>query len=73
MSKYFAIFEKWFKVVPVIGFNSAKYDCNIMKVFLCNALKKYDFVFDKDKDKQNIQALKTGKCYRIITSEHLKV
>ena len=44
-----------------------------MKVYLCDALKKYDFVFDKDKDKQNIQALKTGKCYRIITSEHLKV
>ena len=72
MSNYFAIFEKWFKVVPVIGFNSAKYDCNIMNVFLCDALKKYDFVFDKDKDKQNIQALKTGKFYRVITSEHLK-
>ena len=37
-----------------------------MKVYLCDALKKYDFVFDKDKDKQNIQALKTGNCYRVI-------
>ena len=32
MSKCFAIFEKWIKKVHVIGFNSAKYDCNIMKV-----------------------------------------
>ena len=36
-------------------------------------LKKYYFVFDKDKDKENIQALKTGNCYRVITSEHLKL
>ena len=53
------MFDKWIREVPVHGFNSAKYDCNIMKVYLCNALKKYGFVFDKDKDKQNIQALKT--------------
>ena len=66
------MFDKWICEVPVIGFNSAKYDCNIMKVYLCDALKKYDFVFDKDKDKQNIQALKTGNCYRVITSEQLK-
>ena len=72
MSKCFAIFEKWIKEVPVIGFNSAKYDCNIMKVYLCDALKKYDFVFDHDKQKQNIQTLKTGNCYRVITSDHLK-
>ena len=43
-----------------------------MKVYLCDALKRYDFVCDKDKDKQNIQALKTGNCYRVITSEQLK-
>jgi hypothetical protein len=34
------MFEKWIKEVPVIGFNSAKYDCNIMKVYLCDALQK---------------------------------
>ena len=43
-----------------------------MKVYLYDALKKYDFVFDNDKEKQNIQALKTGNCYRVITSDHLK-
>ena len=42
-----------------------------MKVYLCDALKKYDFVFDNDNDKQNIQALKTGNCYRVITSDPL--
>ena len=34
-------------------------------------LKNMIFVFDKDKDKQNIQASKTGNCYCVITSEHL--
>jgi hypothetical protein len=28
------MFEKWIKEVPVIGFNSAKYDSNIMKVYI---------------------------------------
>ena len=56
----------------LFGNEASVCDCNIMKVYLCDALKKYDFVFDKDKDKQNIQALKTGNCYRVITSEHLK-
>ncbi len=41
-AKCFQFFEKWIKEVPVIGFNSAKYDCNIMKVYLCDALQKYD-------------------------------
>ena len=58
------MFEKWIKEVPVIGFNSAQLDCSIMKVYLCDALKKYDCLFDNDKEKQNIQALKTGNCYR---------
>jgi len=71
-ARCFAMFEKWIKEVPVIGFNSAKYDCNIMKVYLCDALQKYDFVYDNNKEKQNIQALKTGNCYRVITSDHLK-
>ena len=72
MSKCFGMFDKRIREVSVIGFNSAIYDCNIMKVYLCYALKKYDFVFDKDEDKQNIQASKTGNCYGVITSEHLK-
>jgi hypothetical protein len=42
MSKCFSMFERWIKEVPVIGFNSAKYDCNIMKVYLNDALFKYD-------------------------------
>ena len=33
MSKCFGMFDKWIREVPVIGFNSAKYDCNIMKVY----------------------------------------
>ena len=40
MSKCFGMFGRWIKEVPVVGFNSAKYDCNIMKVYLCDALKK---------------------------------
>ncbi len=27
-ARCFAMFEKWIKEVPVIGFNSANYDCN---------------------------------------------
>ena len=42
MSKCFGMFDKWIREVPVIGFNSAKYDCNIMKVYLYDALYKYD-------------------------------
>ncbi len=50
MSKCFTTFEKWIKEVPVIGINSAKYDCNVMKVYLdnlCDALRKCDFVVDQ--------------------------
>ncbi len=39
---FFQNFEKWIEKVPVIGFNSAKYDCHMMKVYLSDALKKYD-------------------------------
>jgi hypothetical protein len=67
------MFEKWIKEVLVIGFNSAKYYCNIMQVHLYDALKNYDWLYDNnDKENQNIQALKTGNCYRVITSDHLK-
>ena len=45
MSKCFGMFDHWIREVPVIGFNSAKYDW--IYVYLCDALKKYDFVFDK--------------------------
>jgi hypothetical protein len=56
------MFEKWIKELPVIGFNYAKYDCNIMKVYLCDAVKTYDRVYDNDKEKQHIQPLKAGNC-----------
>ena len=54
MSIFFAIFEKWIKEVSpaVIGFNFAKYDCNIMKVYLCDALKNmtlYLILINKNK------------------------
>ncbi len=65
------MFENWIKV-PVIGFISAKHDCNHMKVYLCDVLQKYNFVFDNNKEKHNIQSLKTGNSYRVITSDHLK-
>ena len=32
----------------------------------------YDMLFKYDNNNQNIQALKTGNCYRVITSDHLK-
>jgi len=64
--KCFQTFDKWIREVPVIGFNSGKYDCNIMKTYL------YDMLFKYDNNNQNIQALKTGNCYRVITSDHLK-
>jgi hypothetical protein len=40
MAKCFSMFERWIKEVPVIGFNSAKYDCNIMKVYLYHYKKR---------------------------------
>ena len=33
---------KWLREVPVVGFNSVKYDANIMKMYLSRALIKYD-------------------------------
>ena len=35
-------FMRWLREVPVPGFNSAKYDANIMKMYLSGALSKYD-------------------------------
>ena len=31
--KCFQTFDKWIREVPVIGFNSGKYDCNIMQYY----------------------------------------
>ncbi len=42
-----------------------------MKVFLCDALKRYDCVYDNNKEKQDIEALKTHNCYKVIASDHL--
>ena len=35
-------YDKWIKQIPVIGFNSAKYDINIIKTHLVKALRRMD-------------------------------
>ncbi len=40
--KYFQIFDKWIREVPVVGFNSRKYNCSSIKVYLYDMLYKYD-------------------------------
>ena len=60
-------FMKWLREVPVVGFNSAKYDANIMKLYLSGALTKYD-----KSDKEEVTPLKTNSMYRVITSKTLK-
>jgi hypothetical protein len=60
-------FMKWLREVPVVGFNSAKYDANIMKMYLSGALTKYD-----KPDKEEVTPLKTNSMYRVITSKSLK-
>jgi hypothetical protein len=60
----FSNFDKWIREIPVIGFHSGKYDGNIMETYL------YDMLFKYDNKNQNIQALKTGNCYLVITSNH---
>ena len=52
-------FNKWMREVPTIGFNSAKYDCNIMKKYLYATLNKYNNR-DESEEKDYIQVLKTG-------------
>ena len=61
-------FMKWLREVPVVGFNSAKYDANIMKMYLSGALSKYD-----KPDEQEVTPLKTNSMYRVITSKTLKL
>jgi hypothetical protein len=61
-------FIKWLREVPVVGFNSAKYDANIMKMYLSGALSKYD-----KPDEQEVTPLKTKSMYRVITSKTLKL
>ncbi len=58
---------EWLCEVPVVGFNSAKYDANIMKMYLSGALTKYD----KPEDKE-VTPLKTNSMYCVITSKSLK-
>ena len=60
-------FMKWMREVPVIGFNSAKYDANIMKMYLNSSLDR----FDKN-DNEEVQVLKTNTMYRVLTSKSLK-
>ena len=60
-------FQKWLRKVPVVGFNSTKYDANIMKMYLSGALTKYN----KPKNYE-VTPLKTNSMYRVITSKQLK-
>ncbi len=60
-------FMKWLHEVPVVGFNSAKYDVNIMKLYLSGVLTKYD-----KPDKEEVTPLKTNSMYRVISSKTLK-
>ena len=57
-------FMKWLREVPVVGFNSSKYDDNIMKLYLSGALTNYD-----KPDEQEVTPLKTNSMYRLITSK----
>jgi hypothetical protein len=61
-------FMKWLREVPVVGFNSAKYDANIMKIHLSGVLSKYD-----KPDQEEVTPLKTNSMYRVITSKTLKL
>jgi hypothetical protein len=61
-------FMKWLREVPVVGFNSAKYDANIMKLYLSGALTKSD-----KPDKEEVTPRKTNSMYRVITSRSLKI
>ena len=67
VEKKYHKFMKWLREVPVVGFNSAKYDVNIMKMYLSGALTKYD-----KPDKEEVTPLKTNSMYRVITSKTLK-
>ena len=58
---------KWLKEVPVIGFNSGKYDANIMKMYLSGALTKYD-----KPEEGEVIPLKSNSMYRVISSRTLK-
>jgi hypothetical protein len=60
-------FMKWLREVPVVGLNSAKYDVNIMKLYLSGTLTNND-----KPDKEEVTPLKTNSMYRVITSKTLK-
>lgn len=65
--KKFDKFIKWLREVPVVGFNSSKYDANLMKKYLSVALTKYD-----KPEEGEVVALKTNSMYRVISSKTLK-
>ena len=62
-------FIKWIEQVPVVGFNSARYDINIIKFYLVGILLKLD-PFNDDQIAEG--PLKTNNKYRVISSKHLK-
>ncbi len=45
---------RWFREVPVVGFNSAKYDANIMKMYLSGTFSKY-----YKPEKEEVKLIKT--------------
>ena len=45
---------RWFRKVPVVGFKSAKYDANIMKMYLSGTFSKY-----YKAEKEDVKLIKT--------------
>ena len=54
---------RWFREVPVVGFNSAKYDANIMKMYLSGTFSKY-----YKPEKEEVTLIKTISMYVQIES-----
>ena len=60
-------FLKWLREVPVIGFNSGKYDSNLMKKWMSGALSEFD-----KPENEEVSPLKSNNMYRVIKSKSLK-
>ena len=52
-------YEQWMTQIPVIGFNSGKYDVNVVKPYLVNALMVKDLVKFAVKKSNNFMCLQT--------------
>ena len=58
---------RWLRKVPVIGFNSCKYDSNLMKKWISGALSEFD-----KPENDEVSPLKSNNMYRVIKSKSLK-